>query len=85
MLIFKIYQYLISPLLPTSCRYQPSCSSYSVEAVKKHGAFYGLILAVVRILSCNPWGGSGKDPVPKEFHWKEVRFNKKKSKIVNND
>ncbi|MCL2074588.1 MAG: membrane protein insertion efficiency factor YidD [Marinilabiliaceae bacterium] len=60
----KIYQRFISPLFPPSCRYVPTCSAYSIEAIKKHGPFKGFYLSVRRILSCNPWGGSGFDPVP---------------------
>nr|WP_207915895.1 membrane protein insertion efficiency factor YidD [Natronoflexus pectinivorans] len=60
----KIYQYGISPMIGPRCRYTPTCSHYTVEALKKHGPFKGLWLAVKRILSCNPWGGSGYDPVP---------------------
>ncbi|HPD65724.1 MAG TPA: membrane protein insertion efficiency factor YidD [Bacteroidia bacterium] len=64
-LLVKIYQLFISPFFPPSCRYTPTCSVYAVEALKKHGPFYGLYLAVRRILRCNPWwGGSGHDPVP---------------------
>ena len=59
-----IYQKAISPLLGPSCRFTPTCSQYAVEALKKHGPFKGLYLAVWRILRCNPWGGSGYDPVP---------------------
>ena len=60
----KLYQVLISPLLGSSCRYSPTCSQYSIEAIKKHGPFKGLWLAVKRISNCHPWGGSGHDPVP---------------------
>ncbi len=60
----KLYQVLISPLLGSSCRYSPTCSQYSIEAIKKHGPFKGSWLAVKRISSCHPWGGSGHDPVP---------------------
>jgi len=58
------YRYSISPLFPPSCRYTPTCSQYTIEAVMKHGIFKGGWLALKRILSCNPWGGSGYDPVP---------------------
>lgn len=58
------YQRAISPMLPPSCRFTPSCSAYAVEALKKHGPIKGLLLAIWRILRCNPWGGSGYDPVP---------------------
>lgn len=60
----KVYKYFISPILPNSCRYTPSCSTYAVEALKKHGPFKGTVLSVKRIVSCNPWGGHGYDPVP---------------------
>jgi len=58
------YKVAISPLTPPSCRYTPSCSTYAVEAIRKHGPLKGLYLAVRRILRCHPWGGSGYDPVP---------------------
>jgi len=60
----KIYQYVISPMLGPSCRFSPTCSSYAIEALKKHGPIKGLYLATWRILRCNPWGGHGHDPVP---------------------
>jgi uncharacterized protein len=60
----KIYKYAISPYLPMACRYTPSCSQYAIEALIKYGPIKGLYLATKRILSCNPWGGSGYDPVP---------------------
>lgn len=62
--IIRFYQYAISPYLPPSCRYTPTCSEYGVEALKKHGPFKGGWLTVKRVASCNPWGGSGYDPVP---------------------
>ena len=58
------YRYFISPIKPPTCRYTPTCSQYAVEALQKHGPFKGFYLAVKRILSCHPWGGSGYDPVP---------------------
>ena len=60
----RIYQKVISPLFPSTCRYNPTCSSYSIQALKKHGPIKGFYLSVKRILSCHPWGGSGYDPVP---------------------
>ena len=63
-LFIRVYQYTISPYFPASCRYTPSCSVYGVEALKKHGPFKGGWLTIKRIFSCNPWGGSGYDPVP---------------------
>ncbi|NDW10021.1 membrane protein insertion efficiency factor YidD [Dysgonomonas sp. 520] len=58
------YRHCISPMTPASCRYSPTCSEYAVEAIKKHGPLKGGWLAVKRIARCNPWGGSGYDPVP---------------------
>ncbi len=60
----RFYQGAISPYLAPSCRYTPTCSSYGLEAIKKHGPFKGGWLTLKRFLSCNPWGGSGYDPVP---------------------
>lgn len=62
--LVKFYQVAISPYTPSSCRYSPTCSSYSLEALKKYGIFKGGWLAIKRIGSCHPWGGSGYDPVP---------------------
>ncbi len=63
-IVIKLYQVLISPLFPSSCRYMPTCSHYTVEALKKHGLFKGGWLGIKRISKCHPWGGSGHDPVP---------------------
>ncbi len=62
--IIKFYKACISPLLPASCRYTPTCSAYSLEAIQKYGPFKGGWMAIKRIVSCNPWGGHGHDPVP---------------------
>lgn len=62
--IVRFYQVAISPLFPPTCRYTPTCSTYSLEAIKKYGPLKGGWLALKRILSCHPWGGSGYDPVP---------------------
>ena len=64
--LVRVYQVTISPFLGANCRYMPTCSAYSVEAIQVHGPIKGLWLAVKRILSCHPWGGSGIDPVPKK-------------------
>jgi putative membrane protein insertion efficiency factor len=63
-LLIKIYQLLISPLFPSSCRYSPTCSHYTLEALKKYGLLKGGWLGIKRISRCHPWGGSGYDPVP---------------------
>ena len=60
----RTYQLLISPLLPPSCRYLPTCSDYAIEAIERHGASQGAVLALRRLARCHPWGGSGYDPVP---------------------
>jgi uncharacterized protein len=60
----RIYQYMISPLIPGACRFTPTCSEYSADAIKKHGVIKGLFLGIKRIGKCHPWGGSGYDPVP---------------------
>lgn len=62
--LVKFYQLAISPLLPHSCRFTPTCSEYALEALKKHGLLKGGWLAARRIVRCHPWGGSGYDPVP---------------------
>ncbi len=62
--LIRAYQGMISPLLPGSCRYTPTCSDYGVQALRKYGPWRGGLLTLKRILSCNPWGGHGHDPVP---------------------
>ncbi|WP_034062065.1 membrane protein insertion efficiency factor YidD [Lacinutrix jangbogonensis] len=62
--IIKVYQTFISPFTPATCRYQPTCSHYTKEALEKHGFLKGMKLSVKRIFSCHPWGGKGYDPVP---------------------
>tara|TARA_B100000900_G_scaffold209071_1_gene177216 strand:- start:233 stop:472 length:240 start_codon:yes stop_codon:yes gene_type:complete len=69
--LIKCYRYLISPLLGQSCRYLPTCSEYSIEALKTYGFFKGLFLSIKRILSCHPWGQGGFDPVKKEMKVKK--------------
>ena len=64
--LIKCYKFLISPLLGQSCRYLPTCSEYSIEALKTYGFFKGLFLSIKRILSCHPWGQGGFDPLKKK-------------------
>jgi putative membrane protein insertion efficiency factor len=66
LLPIRFYQGAISPWLPATCRYSPTCSSYAIEAVQTWGPIKGSWLAIKRIGSCNPWGGHGHDPVPKK-------------------
>ncbi len=62
--LVRFYQLAISPYFPPRCRYQPTCSAYSIEALQKHGAMKGGWMALKRIGRCHPWGGTGYDPVP---------------------
>lgn len=64
--LIKIYQKVISPFFPSTCRFQPTCSHYAKEALQLHGLWKGGKLALKRIFSCHPWGKSGFDPVPKK-------------------
>ena len=62
-IIIKLYQFIISPLTPPSCRYSPTCSQYALGALKKYGIIKGVSLTFKRIIKCHPWGGHGHDPV----------------------
>ena len=63
--LIRLYQILISPYLGSNCKFSPSCSNYSIEALKKYGLVKGLYLSLIRILKCNPWNKNcGFDPVP---------------------
>ena len=61
--VVRAYRLLLSPYLPPSCRYQPTCSQYAEEALNKYGALKGGMIALKRISRCHPWGGSGYDPL----------------------
>lgn len=65
-----IYRHTISPILPPTCRYYPSCSAYGFEALGRHGAAKGTVLAAWRVLRCNPFTPGGLDPVPERGHWR---------------
>ena len=67
--LIRGYQLAISPVLPQSCRYHPTCSAYAVEAISRHGPVTGLWLTGRRILRCHPWGGEGYDPVPEKINF----------------
>jgi putative membrane protein insertion efficiency factor len=62
------YRLLLSPVLPSACRFTPSCSAYALDAIAAHGALRGSWLAVRRILRCHPWNDGGYDPVPAHLH-----------------
>ena len=69
--LIKGYRFLVSPLLGHSCRYLPTCSEYSIEALKTFGFFKGIFLSLKRILSCHPWSNGGLDPVKKKMKVKK--------------
>ena len=62
--LIKLYQTIISPALGVNCRFNPTCSNYAIESLKKHGLFKGLYYSIIRISKCHPWGKRGDDPVP---------------------
>ncbi|MDB5280440.1 MAG: yidD [Ferruginibacter sp.] len=62
--MIRLYQLIISPWLPSRCRFTPTCSQYGIEAFKKYGPLKGFWLTAKRVVRCNPWGGHGHDPVP---------------------
>ena len=66
LVLIYFYKIVLSPLIPSSCRFQPTCSSYFIEALKTHGPFRGTYLGLKRIVSCHPWGRNGYDPVPEK-------------------
>ena len=68
--LVQFYKKYISPLTPASCRYQPTCSSYMLEAIEIHGPVKGFWLGIKRIGRCHPWGSSGYDPVPRKSNSK---------------
>ncbi|MBF0787496.1 MULTISPECIES: membrane protein insertion efficiency factor YidD [unclassified Streptococcus] len=71
--LVRLYQRLISPLFPPSCRYQPTCSSYMIEALQQHG-LKGFLMGMARILRCHPFVAGGKDPVPDTFSLRRQRI-----------
>ena len=77
--IIKFYQYFISPVLGSRCRYLPTCSEYYIESLKTHGIYKGSILSLKRIVSCHPFnflgGGSGMDLVPKKKDLTKEKLN----------
>ncbi|MAM33779.1 MAG: membrane protein insertion efficiency factor YidD [Micavibrio sp.] len=76
--LIKAYQFLVSPLLGGNCRFHPTCSAYTVEAIEKHGIGKGFFLALKRITRCHPWSSAGfEDKVPKRFAWRDLMVYKK--------
>ena len=75
-LLVRFYQTAISPFTPSACRFEPTCSSYMIEALQKHGLFYGGFLGIKRIASCHPRGGHGYDPIPEKKKEKKPYLQK---------
>ena len=69
--LIKVYKYFLSPLVGHSCRYLPTCSEYSIEALETYGFIKGTYISLKRILSCHPWGSGGYDPLKKEMKVKK--------------
>ena len=63
-LLVRLYQWTLRPFIGAQCRFEPSCSEYAIEALRRHGAVRGTGLAAWRVLRCNPWSSGGLDPVP---------------------
>jgi len=73
-LLIRMYQLIISPFLPAnSCRFHPTCSQYTMDAIRKHGVLKGIVLGTVRIAKCHPYHEGGYDPVPDEFTFTKRR------------
>ena len=64
-LIIKFYRIFLSPLLGNNCRFYPTCSNYALQALKRYSTFYAIKIIIIRLIRCNPWGGSGIDLLPK--------------------
>lgn len=79
--LVKLYQKIVSPLFPPSCRYYPTCSHYTVQALEKHGAFKGLLMGISRIFRCNPFAKGGVDKVPDYFTLKKNPDSEKETYI----
>lgn len=78
----KLYQYLVSPFFPASCRYTPTCSNYALQSYKTHNVFFASYLVIKRIVKCNPWGGFGYDPVPPAVFSSNCKEKSKLTKSV---
>ncbi len=72
-LLVRLYQWTLGTVLPNSCRFYPTCSHYALEALEKHGAGMGIVLAVRRVLRCHPFSPGGYDPVPEKTEIKGVK------------
>lgn len=73
-LLIRFYRRCISPLFPPCCRYYPTCSGYTLQAIERFGAVKGLYLGICRLLRCHPWARGGIDEVPLDFRWSRIRY-----------
>jgi putative membrane protein insertion efficiency factor len=71
--LVRLYQWTLRPIIGANCRFEPSCSHYAITALRTHGAVRGSLLAAWRVLRCNPWTAGGYDPVPPPSHSPEGR------------
>ncbi len=78
--LISLYQRYISPLHKPCCRYYPSCSEYSKQAIEKHGVIKGFLLAIWRLLRCNPYSGGGVDYVPEKFHLYTLKGERRRNR-----
>ena len=76
--LILFYRWFVSPLLPATCRYQPTCSAYAIDAIKLYGPLQGTVLAVKRIASCHPWGGHGYRPISEDSNCNKNKKEKAK-------
>lgn len=76
MLLIRVYRLLVSPILPPSCRFHPSCSEYAHEALESHGVLAGIFLSAKRLSRCHPYSAGGFDPVPRDFIFTSRRQQK---------
>lgn len=74
-ILVKFYRKFISPLFPPCCKYYPTCSTYALTAIERFGAFRGILLAVWRLLRCNPWSMGGIDYVPEKFTFRTKKYD----------
>lgn len=79
--LIQAYRWFVSPMLGVNCRFAPGCSDYALEAVTRHGALGGSVLAARRLCRCHPWGGSGFDPVPETFSFLPSSARRTRAKI----
>jgi len=68
--VIRGYRFLLSPWVGHACRYWPTCSEYSLQAIERHGALRGCWMMLARLLRCHPYGAGGFDPVPPQFSWR---------------